>query len=163
MDTTMRDDEKHYRRQASAGKTRLYWRRSNAKRARAMKPHEKRLALLAANAEKRYPELAGRATKAAELVRRGHVARSGSSASFSVCSSDGSEIYLINTERRECTCYDFKQGNAPQINGAPMCKHRAACLMYLKLQAPDPGKINQQQRQLDNQMKAMQAGIMLIM
>lgn len=158
----MRDDEKHYRQQASAGRTSIYWQRANAKRARAMKPHEKRLALLAANAEQRYPELNGRATKAAELVRRGHVARDGSSARFSVCSSDGSEIYLVHTEERTCTCYDFKQGNAPEINDAPMCKHRAAALMLLKLQAPDPGRISQQQKQFDATLAAQKAGALLM-
>ena len=140
-----RDDEKHYQQQASAGKTRLYWQRANAKRARAMKPHEARIARLAAAAEKRYPELNGRATKAAELLRRGHVAPQGG-ARFSVCSQDGSDVYLVQTERRTCTCYDFKHANAPEINGAPMCKHRAACLMYLKLQAPDPARIRKEQK-----------------
>lgn len=122
-------------RQESAGKTRHLWAKANAQRAQAMKPHETRLARLAASAEQKYPELNGRATKAAELVRRGHVQHNGG-ARFSVCSQDGSKIYLIDTERRRCTCYDHKSDNAPRINNAPMCKHRAAALMYLKIQAP---------------------------
>lgn len=145
-------------RRESAGKTRHYWAKANAARARAMKPHEARIASLAAAAERKYPELNGRATKAAELVRRGHVARQERSARFSVCSQEGDEIYLVDTERRRCTCYDHKSGNAPRINGAPMCKHRAACLMWLKLQEPNPARIHAEQKRLE----ALQAGAILI-
>lgn len=144
-------------RQQSAGKTRHYWAKANAQRAQAMKPYEARIARLAANAERKYPELEGRSTRAAELLRRGHVQHNGG-ARFSVCSQDGDEIYLVHTERRTCTCYDFKQGNAPKINGAPMCKHRAACLMWLKLQAPDPGRIHAEEKRI----QALQAGAILI-
>jgi len=157
-----RDDERHYRRQASAAKTKRLWQQANAARAQALKPHEARLARLAAAAEKRYPELNGRATQAAELVRRGHVAQQERSARFSVCSQDGSEIYLVHTERRTCTCYDFKSGNAPMINNAPMCKHRAACLMWLKLQAPDPGRLSQQRQQFEATTAAQRAGVLLM-
>lgn len=144
-------------RRESAGKTRHYWAKANAARAQAMKPHEARLAHLAAAAEKRYPELNGRATKAAELVRRGHVQHN-EGARFSVCAQDGGEIYLVDTERRRCTCYDHSSGQAPRINDAPMCKHRAACLMWFKIQAPDPARIHAEQKRIE----ALQAGAILI-
>lgn len=144
-------------RQESAGRTRRYWQQANAKRAQAMKPYEARLARLAANAEAKYPELNGRSTKAAELVRRGHVQHN-EGARFSVCSQDGDEIYLVQTERRTCTCYDYKARNAPEINGAPMCKHRAAALMWLKLQPPDPARIHREEKRI----AALQAGAILI-
>lgn len=146
-------------RRESAGKTRHYWAEANAARARAMKPHEAQIARLAASAEAKYPELAGRATKAAELVRLGHVQHN-EGARFSVCSQDGGEIYLVHTERRRCTCYDFKSGNAPKINGVPMCKHRIACLMLLKLQPapPDPARIHAEEKRI----AALQAGAILI-
>jgi len=144
-------------RRASANRQARQWRQANAKRAQAMKPYEARIARLAANAEKKYPELAGRSTRAAELLRRGHVQHN-EGARFSVMSQDGDQIYLVDTERRRCTCYDFKQGNAPRINGAPMCKHRAAALMWLKLQAPDPGRIHAEEKRI----QALQAGAILI-
>jgi hypothetical protein len=148
-------------RQESAGRQARQWRQANAARARAMKPHEARIARLAANAEKKYPELNGRATNAAELVRHGHVQHNGG-ARFSVHSQHGSEIHLVNTERRTCTCDDFKgtypNNKPPVINGAPMCKHRAACLMYLKLQAPDPARIHAEEKRI----AALQAGAILI-
>jgi hypothetical protein len=163
MEETMSElsPEAQKAQRASANRQARQWRQANARRARAMKPHEARIMRLAANAEKKYPELAGRSTRAAELLRRGHVQHN-EGARFSVCSQDGDEIYLVDTERRTCTCYDYKQGNAPRINDAPMCKHRAACLMWLKLQAPDPGRIHQQQRQQDATLAAQRAGALLM-
>lgn len=148
-------------RRESAGKTRRNWARANAARARAMKPHEARLIRLATAAEKRYPELNGRAQKAAELVRRGHVQHN-EGARFSVCSQDGDEIYLVDTERRRCTCYDHKSGQAPRINDAPMCKHRAACLMWLKVQAPDPARLRAEEKQFQATLAAQRAGALLM-
>jgi hypothetical protein len=167
MEETMSElsPEAQKAQRASANRQARRWRQANARRARAMKPHEARIARLAANAERKYPELNGRATNAAELVRHGHVQHNGG-ARFSVHSQHGSEIHLINTERRTCTCDDFRgtypNNKPPVINGAPMCKHRAACLMYLKLQAPDPGRISQQQRQLDATLAAQRAGALLM-
>lgn len=125
---------------------------------------ESRLLELARQAEAKHPEFSSRAINAAEIVRAGLITHQGSSRFVVKSQSDNSE-YQVDTERRSCTCADYRglyKHKAPTINGSPLCKHRLAVLMLLKLQAPDPARIRQQQRQLDATTAAQRAGALLI-
>lgn len=121
---------------------------------------EGRLLELARSAERKHPELSSRAMNAAEIVRAGLITHQGGSR-FTVKSQSAEDTYHVDTERRSCTCADHRgiyPSKAPTINGAPLCKHRAACLMWLKVQAPDPARIHAQEKRI----RALQAGAILI-
>ena len=76
-------------------------------------PHLSRLIALAAE----------RAVKGAELVVGGGVAP----LTASTYIVKGSTMYLVDLETGTCTCPDSK---APVIEGAKLCKHTCAVMLY---------------------------------
>lgn len=112
----------------SAARTRLYQSRMEDK----MGKYDHQVKDLATRASQQHPDLGERPEKAAELVRHGHVIHK-SGSRFTVTSQDGNREYFVDTEARTCTCRDYKW--APTVCKAPMCKHRLAALMVIKLDA----------------------------
>ncbi|KPK21305.1 MAG: hypothetical protein AMJ76_02955 [Dehalococcoidia bacterium SM23_28_1] len=97
----------------------------------------------------RYPELASRLARAAELVTTGHITPAAfynKDGNRLVRSATGRPIsYIVQPgDRGTCTCPDFTGGHAPH----GWCKHRLALAMLTRLQdkngyngdttAPDP-------------------------
>lgn len=131
-----------------------------------MGKHDDQLLALARHAEKKFPALTTRPLNAAELVRAGKVTQV-SCDLFEVQSQTGEDTYAVDLDARSCTCYDYSH-NAPMVCDGPMCKHRMAALLWLKVNepqtapaapaAPDPGKIHRQEKRL----AALQAGAILI-
>jgi hypothetical protein len=108
------------------------YRRRKCTYTRNGKPPETKLVKLVHKVIDRWPDLETRAYRAAELVRRGRVTRS-ADGSFNVKSqSNPRGSYRVDSEAGTCTCPDYPK--APQVNGRPMCKHRMAVLMLLKLE-----------------------------
>jgi hypothetical protein len=148
-------------RQESAARTRLY----QSRKGEDMGKYDERLRELASKAQAKHPELKDRPRLAAELVRRGHVEHQGGSRFTVKSQGDDGKKYHVDTEARTCTCADHRglyKHKAPTINGAPLCKHRIACLMLAKLQeveaAPDPARIHREEKRI----AALQAGAILI-
>lgn len=128
---------------------------------------EERLLGLVRTAEKRFPELTSRPMNAAEIVRKGKVQRI-STTTFRVQSPGSEDQHTVDIHKRTCTCADHAglyPAKAPQVNGAPLCKHRLAVLMRLHLEQPattDAGEIHRQQKRLDSQVMAAKAGRILL-
>jgi len=126
------------------------------------KPDEDKLVQLVHKAIGHHPDLETRVYRAAELVRRGHL----------LWTRDGWQVksqsnprgsYRVDPEAGTCTCPDWPK--APEVSGRPMCKHRIAVLMWLKLneeeveRAETPATSPKQAHSTTPQRKAQLQGI----
>lgn len=122
-------------------------------RVRGQAPLTSQAHALAHRVAERFPELASRAWKAAEMVDSVQMASGrshhGHEVIARVTSSNGKDTYTIahhhlyhNQHSEEhfltCDCYDFVNGKSPQANGQAKCKHIIAVQIVSRLTAVNP-------------------------
>ena len=86
------------------------------------------------------PGVGARAVKAAELVVTGAIRRLPDAVNgddrWAVDGTEGG-AYTVSIRGESCDCADARHG-APQYNGGPLCKHRLAAMMVLRLAGDNP-------------------------